>query len=45
MRPDSDLDVLNQSDEMPNRKDCEEDARYAQSGSLRVHGANLVITF
>jgi hypothetical protein len=29
MRPDSDLDVLNQSDEMPNCKDCEENARDA----------------
>ena len=29
MRPDSNLEVLNQSDEMSNCKDCEEDARDA----------------
>jgi hypothetical protein len=29
MRPDSNLDVLKQSDEMTNCKNCEEDARDA----------------
>jgi len=45
MRPDSNLDVLNQSDEMTNCEDCKQEAGDAQSGSLRIHASILVITF
>jgi hypothetical protein len=41
----SDLGVLEQSQQMTNRKNSENDARDAQSSFLRVHGVILVGAF
>jgi hypothetical protein len=41
--PDGDRSLLDQSDKVTNGKDSENNARDAQSSSLRVHGAIVVI--
>jgi hypothetical protein len=44
-RSDSDLGMLEQSQQMTNRKNSKDDARDAQSSFLRVHGVILVGAF